>query len=355
MAKEAQEVDDELAVRKVNPLIDHGLGAALLLLVVRLLAFLRHDMSLLAQFIASVFLAVYGIHAVRRGAETVGTRLSRWRTYEGIPEECRDPLQSKLAMKKWKDQAWQLAVHASMALYEWWLLSRNPGWWEDPGSCFSPCPEGDVEHAPELRTFYVIQLAIWIWTGASCKLLEERRKDYVEMMAHHVITVGLITSSLINDQLPIGLVVLTCHDASDVVLDLMKMANYLKVEDTHGLFVVEVLFVTNTYISWPYFRLYMFPVYVVSGAFFGYHARCATNGHAGDPWNNWSPLSADGRPLGNWLSSTIGLTALFCLHVYWFLLLHRIGMRILRGEDPNKAGNAEYEYTMKDREDKKGQ
>ena len=70
----------------------------------------------------------------------------------------------------------------------------NPQWWQDPGTCFVNCPQ---EHhtreddpaalSSEMRLFYVLQLAIWMWTGFSCKWLEERRKDYVEMMLHHVL------------------------------------------------------------------------------------------------------------------------------------------------------------------------
>lgn len=55
-------------------------------------------------------------------------------------------------------------------------------------------------HSPALRNFYLIQLAIWMWTAFSCKWLEERRKDYLEMMAHHVITVALVSNSYVENQ-----------------------------------------------------------------------------------------------------------------------------------------------------------
>ena len=42
------------------------------------------------------------------------------------------------------------------------------------------------------------------------KWLEERRKDYLEMMVHHVLTVCLVLRSLISNELPIGLMVLAC-------------------------------------------------------------------------------------------------------------------------------------------------
>merc|ERR1711934_1024432 len=105
--------------------------------------------------------------------------------------------------------------------------------------------------------FYLVQLSLWIWTGLSCKWLEERRKDYLEMMSHHVITVGLVLNSFVHNELPIGLLVLMIHDGSDVFLDLMKMANYLKLEDMHGMFLTEASFVL-CWITWAYLRFYRF-------------------------------------------------------------------------------------------------
>ena len=85
-----------------------------------------------------------------------------------------------------------------------------------------------LEHSFEMKLFYCVQIAIWTWTGFSCKYLEERRKDYAEMMLHHCVTIALMLFSQINNQHAIGLVVVFCHDLSDVFLDLMKMSNYLK-------------------------------------------------------------------------------------------------------------------------------
>ena len=42
--------------------------------------------------------------------------------------------------------------------------------------------------------------------------MEERRKDYVEMMVHHCVTIALVLFSQINNQHPIGLIILYCHD-----------------------------------------------------------------------------------------------------------------------------------------------
>jgi hypothetical protein len=41
-----------------------------------------------------------------------------------------DPLKKRLTMKKWCDQSWQLAIHVSMAYFEYVVL-RDETWWSD--------------------------------------------------------------------------------------------------------------------------------------------------------------------------------------------------------------------------------
>ena len=43
------------------------------------------------------------------------------------------------------------------------------------------------------------------------------------------------------------------------------------------------------------------------------------------------------------------LTVLFLLHIMWYALLTRIALKLIRGEDPAKIGDKEYEVTMKDK------
>ena len=59
------------------------------------------------------------------------------------------------------------------------------------------------------------------------------------------------------------MLVLIVHDSSDVVLDMMKLANYFKLENSHGFFITEFCFFLNTFVSWPLLRLYYFPKKVI--------------------------------------------------------------------------------------------
>ena len=340
--------DDNRPVKPANKFVDHGLGLLLFALIGRFLSWAATQEGMLLQWGLALAGTLVGINVFGHVASAAGQYISNARAGAGIPVDCQRPLAGKVAQRKWKDQSWQLAIHVSMSLWEVRLLAaQGGGWWDDPATCFAPCPATLVAEYEgggstwELRLFYVVQLALWMWTGVSCKLFEERRKDYMEMMAHHVMTVALVLNSLMNAELPIGLVVLAVHDTSDVFLDLMKMANYLKVEGRHGFFITEACFVLNTAVTWPYMRLYRFPAFVVQSVVFGYHRLCTTNGHAGDPWANPTPDIP-----GSWASSAALLTGLFLLHVFWWGLMIRIAVKLVMGEKSHEAGDAVYEGSM---------
>lgn len=325
----------------LSSVIDTGLGVALILLIAVLFRhayMVRSDSpELMPMFIGSALLTMAGIVVTRYVSGWIGLLISvRWRSSPSIPEDCRNPLRDKVMMKKWMDQAWQLVIHFSMTMWEIRLIQQNPQWWADPSSI--GCP-GTYEASKELYAFAMLQCALWIVTGISCKWFEERRRDYLEMMAHHIITVALILTAIINGELGFLLVVLTVHDSSDVVLDTMKMVNYLKLEDAHGFFITEIFFVLNTYVSWPFLRLYVYPFYIIHGQYIGYQAQCMSPGWA--PTWNVVHLVQNG---GLWIViRTSGLALLQLLHLFWWYILNMIGLKILLGSKAGKAGDEEYE------------
>ena len=337
-------------IKPPHPAVDLGLGIAFLCEVAYFLLHLSRNPQHAPLFAGFVVLTLVMIISVRHNTAIVGRWISSFRRDASIPESCRDPLSNPITMRKFKDQAWQFFIHASMACWEVRILKRNPQWWRDPTS--TPCPttvQGEHFDA-EVQQFMLLQLAVWMLTAASCKWFEERRKDYVEMMGHHVVTVLLILMTQIYGEMEIGLVVLTVHDVSDVVLDLMKMANYVKLEDAHGCYLTEILFVLNTYVTWPYFRLFVFPCYVLHAVIFGYARQCG--GVAGSEAGAGLAAGAAAAPgtleelwrTPGWIAVRAGLlSVLLLLHVFWWFLLNRIGFRMLMGSSGHDAGAAEYE------------
>lgn len=331
-------VDEDLAVKQINPIIDYSLGTLFLLLVSKLFYECILDHSKGVLFISCLCAVIVVIQATRKSSRVIGGAISKFRTSPSLPVEARDPLRKKLTMLKFTDQAWQLFVHSTMTLFEVYLL-QNKTWWEDPASTFDPCPvtflEGEPsnQHSWELELFYMLQLAIWIWTCFSCQFLESRRKDYLQMMTHHIFTIILVLFSYLNQEHAIGLVVLVVHDGTDVLTDLLKMVNYLKLMDAHGFFITELFFMLNL-CAWAYYRLYKFPLDIIyRGVWLGYGQKCGTEGDG---------VVARCYSAGTCFQSACLLSGLCVLHFYWFLLFLRILKKIVKG-DTRRAGAENYE------------
>jgi ceramide synthetase len=180
--KPKEEYDEDIGVKPVNHQVDFVLGALFLALVGRMAYAFSGDLQTGQLFLACLVGTVVASKLTAVFAGFVGQAFSRYRTHSSIPVNCRDPLSSPLQKRKFGDQAWQLAIHTSMACYEIHLI-QGTTWFESPATCFTPCPSEYINKSqvilPSVRFFYILQLAIWTWTGFSCKWIESRRKDYV--------------------------------------------------------------------------------------------------------------------------------------------------------------------------------
>merc|ERR1712226_2799 len=115
------------------------------------------------------------------------------------------------------------------------MVMAGEGWkmWTDPDSVWL----GNIPVAPLIRRLYLIQMGIWIWTAFSHRFLEARHKDYFVMYAHHIVTLLLIAGSYHLEYNRIGVLVLFLHDASDIVIDLMKMFNIIGLDEKSGTYL----------------------------------------------------------------------------------------------------------------------
>merc|ERR1711968_76006 len=107
---------------------------------------------------------------------------------------------------------------------------------------------------------------IWFATCISHVWIEEKHKDYFVMFIHHLVTIALVWGSWCFGYLRIGILVMYVHDFSDIFIDIMKLANYAKLQGSSAFFIVEISFV-STLVSWFYIRLYVFPVKVIHSCY----------------------------------------------------------------------------------------
>jgi len=301
-----------------------------------------------------------------------------------------DPLKDPRTMRKFEDQTWQLVLHTTMTILELYILKVEDGgkaWLEDPKRFWMVSREGGGErptptaaeaifhepHSPVVHLLFLVQAAAWIATCFSHVCFEERRRDYLMMLAHHVVTIGLIWLSYTFNFVRVGTVVLFVHDASDIVIDLLKVTNYLQLEGPSGLFLVEASYVTNL-LTWAYFRLYVLPVKVIWRGIINASREVATapgvpgmeafsasvgsehtRGHppgyvldtsygdgSFDIFANIRALPAHENIPMFWTASCL-LVILNVMHVVWYLLMLNIGRKMLYGQAPSTTGEEEYE------------
>ena len=199
------------------------------------------------------------------------------------------------------------------------------------------------------------------------------------MLVHHVVTLALVLLSYHYNFVRLGVVIMFLHDSSDIVIDLLKMCNYLNLEGPSGCFAVEICFITN-FVSWAYTRLYVFPVHVIYRAVMtasreiatapgapgmddftataGHHGRhdAHTRGHAPgfvvprDVGQGKFHLLENIRALPThatiplWWTASLCLCALLVMHVVWYLMFWNILYQMVTASDSgNEVAESVYE------------
>ncbi|CAE7450843.1 unnamed protein product [Symbiodinium pilosum] len=77
----------------------------------------------------------------------------------------------------------------------------------------------------DLRCFYILYGARYIQAAVTV-LLEPKRKDFLEMMVHHIVTIGVVYVSYLGGYNRVGVVVMVLLDPADVPLHLAKLCKY---------------------------------------------------------------------------------------------------------------------------------
>ncbi|KAI1322370.1 TLC domain-containing protein [Xylariaceae sp. FL0255] len=82
-------------------------------------------------------------------------------------------------------------------------------------------------HDALTKTYYLLQAAFWAQQALVMILgLERRRKDFKELVLHHVVTVALVALSWRFHFAVVGVLVFVTHDLSDFFLAVSKSINY---------------------------------------------------------------------------------------------------------------------------------
>lgn len=165
-----------------------------------------------------------------------------------------------------------------------------------------------------LKGFYLLQASFWAQQAIVLLLmLEKPRKDFKELVFHHIITMSLIFLSYRFHFTKIGLDVYVTMDLSDFFLALSKILNYLESP-------AVVFFFFFFVVAWVYLRHYLNCIILYS---------IATEFRTVGPFElNWET-----QQYKCWISQGITFTLLSLLqlvNLYWLALVLRIGWRYLK-------------------------
>ena len=170
---------------------------------------------------------------------------------------------------------------------------------------------------PYSRMFYLVSLAFW----TSCLFflgIETVRKDFFQMLMHHIVTVTLIGMSFVFNFHRFGLVVLLLHDVVDIFLYIAKCCMYKKHRVGSDIFFA--VFATFFLIA----RLILLPIY------------CLIPGY----------IFSRQVPVAMFLA--VLLTFLYCLHIFWWLMIWRLIVKTFNGSAVETDSRSEPELDAKD-------
>ncbi|KAF4338424.1 sphingosine n-acyltransferase lag1 [Fusarium beomiforme] len=239
---------------------------------------------------------------------------------------------------RFKEQAWMVLYYSTCWSVGMYIYATSEYWLNLEGM-WTKWPNREVSSL--MKIYMLGQLAFWLQQMIVIKI-EKRRKDYLELLAHHIVTIALVYGSYRYGLTRVGNVVLVLMDLNDIILSTAKCLKYLKLQSlcdfAFGCFVV----------SWVLCRHIAFPMVCWSVYAHGLDIagpRCFTGsgrsiiGPQEVPTNGYfyilEPLIyTNGRVCWDGTIKTLFLSGLLFLEglmVFWFVMIVKLITKILRG------------------------
>ncbi|CAL1700746.1 unnamed protein product [Somion occarium] len=227
--------------------------------------------------------------------------LARW---FGINKEAK--------LDRFGEQAYAVVYFTITGVWGLIIMSKLPTWWYQTEHFWLEYPHWQM--IPQLKAYYLMQAAYWCQQLMVLLLgLEKPRKDYHELVAHHLVTLWLVGWSYLVNLTFIGNAVYISMDIPDVLLGFSKLLNYIQYDRTKIVSFLVFLFV------WTYFRHWLNLVML--------HSVWTEFDLLPEFAKQWSP--ADGVWLSWWMKYQIFAPILLLqfLNLFWYVLILRILVR----------------------------
>lgn len=144
-------------------------------------------------------------------------------TREFVMQELLRPLarfsgiHSRGKQQRFMEQMYTAVYFGVMGPAGIWVMRRTPVWYFNTRGMYEHYPH--KTHEAEFKMYYLIQAAYWAQQAIVMLLgLEKRRKDFKELVGHHIVALALIALSYRFHFAYIGIAVYLTHDISDFFL-----------------------------------------------------------------------------------------------------------------------------------------
>jgi hypothetical protein len=221
-----------------------------------------------------------------------------------------DASMAKLA--KWNESCWKLTCFSTFTVIAL-LVSYDEKWFTDTTYFWRGCTALPSTYpvSKELLFFYCMEAGFYLQSIPYLLFIETRRKDFLESMAHHVVTLVLLLYSYYLNLTSVGVMIMLLHDICDVPFELAKLLKYSN-KQTAADASFAVFFVT-----WIVMRMVYFPLVVIRSCWYESITYAAI------------PHNIEPQPHHFILNAM--LLVLFVLHTYWSYLIFQVLCRTLSG------------------------
>ncbi|KAF3481511.1 sphingosine N-acyltransferase lac1 [Arthroderma uncinatum] len=192
-----------------------------------------------------------------------------------------------------------------------YVMSQTPVWYFNTRGMYEFSPH--KTHEAAFKFYYLFQAAYWAQQAIVMLLgMEKRRKDFRELVTHHIVTLVLIALSYRFHFTYVGIAVYITHDISDFFLATSKSLNYIDSP-------LVGLFVSATIGMWIYLRNYL-NLRIIFSLFNEFD-------NIGPTELNWA--EGQFKCIYSKMIFLVLLVALQSLNLFWLFLLLRIAYRFV--------------------------
>jgi acyl-CoA-dependent ceramide synthase len=132
----------------------------------------------------------------------------------------------KPRVSRFMEQTYTAVYFSVFGPFGLYVMYGTPIWYFNTTAFYAMYPH--FTHTGDFKAYYLLQAAYWSQQAIVLLLqLEKPRKDFKELVLHHVVTLSLIALSYRFHFTWIGVAVFVTHDISDFFLATSKTLNYL--------------------------------------------------------------------------------------------------------------------------------